>query len=145
MSKAFKIVLMVCAIVLVLAVAGSLIYYYVFFRPGIERAEIGLQEEELELEKIKQSAEEEEKNIKQRGLAKCLDGAYQEYDRRMDEVYKTYVEAWNDECERLGLKPDSVLPGKTADGLDEKYQREVDRTDKAYEDDKDDCYKLWQD
>jgi len=61
MNKAFKIVLMVCAVVLVLAVSGSMIYYFVIFRPGIERAEIRLQE---------QKATEEV--VRKENLEKCL-------------------------------------------------------------------------
>lgn len=51
MSKVLKIVLMVCVIVLVLAVSGSMVYYFGFFRPEIEKAVIRLQEQKLELEK----------------------------------------------------------------------------------------------
>ncbi|MHB8276154.1 MAG: hypothetical protein ACYDIA_00665 [Candidatus Humimicrobiaceae bacterium] len=40
-----KKALMIIAIVVIIAIAGSMIYYFVFFRPGIAKAEIMLQEE----------------------------------------------------------------------------------------------------
>lgn len=52
---------MIIAIVAMLAIAGSFIYYYVFFRPEIEKAEIRLQE---------QKATEEA--IRKENLEKCL-------------------------------------------------------------------------
>ena len=61
MNKALKIVLMVCAIVLVLAISGSVIYYYVFFRTGIEKEEIRIQEQK--------SAEE---SLRKNNLERCL-------------------------------------------------------------------------
>ena len=165
MNKMFKIVLMVCAIVLVLAISGSMIYYFAFFIPGNEKAkweaEIELKQEQLEWEKEKQEKEEQQKKnkeikleqekfeketqeaLKQQGLADCLDGAYQNYKERMDECFKTYVRAWDTACEIIGRNPDCTLPEKTADSLDKDYQREVDRTEKAYDDDKADCFKLY--
>jgi len=61
MNKIFKIIIIICALVLVLSISGSLIYYYVFFRPGIEKAEIRLQE---------QKATEEA--LRKENLEKCL-------------------------------------------------------------------------
>ena len=72
MSKAFKIVLMVCGIVLVLAVSGSMIYYYVIFRPGIERAEVKLQEQKLELEKKEMEKKAAEEAPGKENLERCL-------------------------------------------------------------------------
>jgi len=46
-----KKALMIIAIVAIVAIAGSIIYYFVFFKPEIEKAEIRLQEQKLELEK----------------------------------------------------------------------------------------------
>ena len=43
-----KIALMVVAMVAIVAIAGSMIYYFVFFRPGIEKAELILLEQNLE-------------------------------------------------------------------------------------------------
>ena len=40
---------MIVAMVAVVVITGSLLYYFVFFRTGIEKAEIRLQEEKLEL------------------------------------------------------------------------------------------------
>jgi flagellar basal body-associated protein FliL len=57
----FKKALMIIAIVAIVAITGSLIYYFVFFRPGIEKAEIRLQE---------QKAAEEV--IRKENLEKCL-------------------------------------------------------------------------
>ncbi|MFZ3105854.1 MAG: hypothetical protein WA105_00555, partial [Candidatus Hydromicrobium sp.] len=66
-----------------------------------------MQEQKLELEKVKQNAEELEKNIKQQGLAKCLDEAYQIYTKDLDNNYKAYSESWNAECKRLNLPAES--------------------------------------
>ncbi len=68
LNKTMKIVLMVCAIVLVIAVSGSMIYYFVIFKPGIERAEIKLQE---------QKAIEEA--LRKESLEKCLKEAKDRY------------------------------------------------------------------
>ena len=53
-----KKALMIIAIVAIVAIAGSMIYYFIFFRPEKERAEIKLQEEKLEFEKEKQRSTE---------------------------------------------------------------------------------------
>ena len=49
--------LMIIAIIGIVVMAGSLIYYFVFFRTGIEKAEIRLQEQKLESEKSSQVKE----------------------------------------------------------------------------------------
>ena len=52
---------MIIAMVAIVAIAGSLVYYYVFFRPGIEKAEIRLQEQKA-IEEV----------IRKENLEKCL-------------------------------------------------------------------------
>ena len=52
-----KKALMIVAIVAIVAIVGSFIYYYIFFKPGIEKAEIRLQEQKLESEKSSQIKE----------------------------------------------------------------------------------------
>ena len=58
-----KKALMIIAMVAIVAIAGSMIYYFVFFRPGVTRAEIRLQEENLKYEKEQKALEQ--KNIEQ--------------------------------------------------------------------------------
>jgi len=156
MNKIFKIIIISCILIFVLSVSGSLIYYYVFFRPEIEKAEIRLQEEKQRVEEqqkkneeIKIEQEKQEKEIKEvlnkEYLAKCLDEAYQNYAKDLDDVFKTYIENWNAECKRLGLAPDSALPNKLAESLNESYKTEVGRMDIAYENAKKDCYNFWSD
>ncbi len=122
MNKAFKIVLMVCAIVLVLAISGSMIYYFAFFIPGNEKAKW---EAELEFEKEKLRKEEEQREEeelketlkeleRERKLQNCLDGAYD-----------NYGDAWDSQVERLDTE-DDYLPGVTADKLNEAHQKARD-------------------
>lgn len=50
---------MIVAIIAVVAIAGSMVYYFVFFRPGIERAEVILQEQKLKEDSEKQKIEKD--------------------------------------------------------------------------------------
>jgi len=158
MSKVLKIVLIVCAIVLVLAVSGSMIYYYAFFRPRNETAKW---EAELEFEKEKQEAElkkeaeelakeeaqkreEKLKEIVREGaLSECLNGAYENYQKNLDMAYEEYVRQWNFSCEELGRQKDCGLPDYIADKLNKEHENTVERYDKIYESDKKDCYDFW--
>ncbi len=128
MSKAFKIVLMVCAIVLVLAVSGSMIYYYVFFRPGIERAE---QQSEI---------------ANKKALTDCLAQAEAEHQRNLTEEYERYIQNWDIAIEtqkRLdNTKKDDTLPPDIGERIDNIYQDGIERADKQYENTKADCFKL---
>ena len=118
MSKAFKIVLMVCAIVLVLAISGSMIYYFAFAKPGNEKAELEFEKEKLRKEEKQREEEELKETLKElereRKLQNCLDGAYDNYD-----------DAWASQVERLNSK-DDTLPGVTADSLNEAHQKARD-------------------
>ena len=73
MNKIFKIVLMVCAIVAIIAIAGSVIYYFVFFKPEIEKAEIKLQVQKLELEKNEIDKKNTEETLRKENLENCLE------------------------------------------------------------------------
>jgi uncharacterized membrane protein len=44
----FKKALMIMAIIVIVATVGSLVYYFVFFRPGIEKTEIRLRNKKLQ-------------------------------------------------------------------------------------------------
>lgn len=135
MNKVFKIVLMVCAVVLVLAVSGSLIYYFGFFKPNNERAEweaeIKVKEEQLAFEKEKLRKEEEKREEeelkkylkeKQReiDLQNCLDGAYEDYDKM-----------WAEAVKRLDSKGDA-LPLDLADSLNEMHTEQREECFKRY-------------
>ena len=85
-----KKVLMIIAIVAIIAIAGSLIYYFVFFKPGIERAEIRLREQKA-IEEV----------IRKENLGKCLEEAKKNYlemilaigkDTKPIELYKTQMD-----------------------------------------------------
>ena len=47
MKKVLMIIIMLC----IIAITSSIIYYFVYFRPKIDKAEIRLQEENLQVEK----------------------------------------------------------------------------------------------
>lgn len=67
-----KKALMIVAMIAIIAIAGSMIYYFVFFKPGIAKAEIKLQEQKFELDKKeieKKAAEEATRKV---NLEKCL-------------------------------------------------------------------------
>jgi hypothetical protein len=53
-----KKALMIIAIIAIIIIAGSMVYYYVFYKPGIESAAIKLQEQKLEVEKSSQIKEQ---------------------------------------------------------------------------------------
>ena len=132
-----KKALMIIAIVAIVAIAGSMLYYFVFFRAGIEKAEIRLQEE-------KQSSEELRIENKKAALTAALAVAEIWYNDSVDQAYKDYKDQWNKECELLGLKPDSSLPSATADWLNEYYDKAVERIDEQYQRKKDDIYKIYE-
>ena len=117
---------MIIAIVAIVAITGVLIYYYAFFRPANERAELEWEkekyQEEIKQEKSKATKERLEKEKREIQLYECLDSAYE-----------NYIEAWNKQVERLDSE-DGFLPGVTADKLNESYEKA-----------KEECFKLWQD
>lgn len=59
-----KKALFIVSIIAIVVIAGSLLYYFVFFRPGVEKAELRLQQ---------QKAEEE--TLRKENLDKCLKSA----------------------------------------------------------------------
>jgi len=124
MNKAFKIVLMVCAIVLVLAVSGSMIYYFAFAKPANERAELEWEKEKLEKEQTEKEEEERKEAYKELereiNLQNCLDGAYE-----------NYIDAWDEQVKRLDSK-DGFLPGVTADKLNESHEKAREECFKRY-------------
>ena len=123
MNKSLKVVLIVCAIVLVLAAAGSSIYYFVFFRAEKERAEITLQEQQLEFETEKKIAEElklneEKAKEEQRKLEKEIELA-----KQLADLNNWYNEAMNKAYER--------------------YQKDIEHIDKFYQNSKVDLFRLY--
>jgi hypothetical protein len=72
-----KKALMIIAMVAILAIAGSMIYYFVFFKPENARAELSLQEK-LQTEKTQQEQANKEK------LKQALDELDNWYQERMD-------------------------------------------------------------
>jgi len=123
-NKIMKIILIACAVVLVIAISGSVVYYYVFARPANERATLEWEKEKQgkeEARKLKEKQQEELDEIERKiELYDCLDSAYE-----------NYIDAWNEQVERLDSE-DGFLPGDTADNLDERYEK-----------DKEECFKLY--
>lgn len=123
-NKTFKVVLMVCAIVMVIAISFSLIYYYAFFRPANEKAEweaqLEWEKEKLKKEELEKLEEEHEELVEREALAKCL-----------DEADETYREMWDEEVKRFDSK-DNTLPTDVAEYLNKIRE-------KRYED----CYKFF--
>jgi uncharacterized protein HemX len=61
----YKKALMIIAIVAIIAIAGSLFYYFVFFKPELIREELTFQKEKYELE-------QKEKQENKQALERCL-------------------------------------------------------------------------
>ena len=150
-----KKALMIIAMVAIVAIAGSMIYYFVFFRPGVTRAEIRLQEENLKYEKEQKALEqkniEQEKKDKEQAeinqKTKLLDALIaldKWHQDSLNQAYKDYRIQWDNECTRLGKKPESPLPTATADTFNEYYNQAIKRIDESYQSQKDDIYKLYE-
>jgi flagellar basal body-associated protein FliL len=110
-----KKALMIIAIVAIVAIAGSMIYYYVFFRTGIEKAEIRIQEQKLELEKNEIDKKNAEEALRKENLEKCLkeledwkknlfeeiqyleeaEFAWKAYQDELSECYRKYPKTFN--------------------------------------------------
>lgn len=67
-----KKALMIIAMVAILAIAGSMIYYFVFFKPGIAKAEVLLQEQKFESDKKEIEKKATEEATRKANLEKCL-------------------------------------------------------------------------
>ena len=80
-----KKALMIVAMVAIVAIAGSMIYYFVFYKAEKERAEVALQEQKLEDEKEKQNIEEQKKDQEE---IKAATDERIEQKRKKDEVLK---------------------------------------------------------
>jgi len=167
MNKIFKVIIIACILIFILSISGSLIYYFGFFRPGIEKAEIKLQEQKFQQEKDIQTQDSLDKALKESALSGCLDQAYKDYSNAFDNaknnllksfqmINNSYDENWDAECAKLNLPPGSPLPIHIADKLtkeqDDLTEKAIESSDKAfaqieknYENVKADCFKLWQD
>jgi len=149
-----KKTLMIVAIIAMITIAGSMIYYFIFFKPGQQKSEIRLQEQKLELEKEKQRADEiriekdkeykEQQELNKKAeLAEQLVDLTNWYNEAMEKAYENYKKSWNEYCKDRGLAPDSLLPIDIANDLGEYYQKELDHIDKLYQNSKDEIYKLY--
>jgi hypothetical protein len=156
-----KKALMIVALVAIIAIAGSLIYYFIFFKPTQQKAEIRLQEQKLEMEKDKQRADEiriendkkdkelQELNKEQQELDKkaqlsiALADIDKWYNEALDEARKVYHEDWDLNCKNRGLAPGSPLPSDIAKGLDDRFHESIVIINKNYEMKKDEIYKLY--
>lgn len=153
-----KKALMIVAIVTLVAIAGSMIYYFVFFKPGIAKAEIRLQEQKFQQEKDIQTQDSLDKALKEKqatvnsiakesALSSCLDQAYKDYSSAFDKAKSNLLESfkmindlysknWDTECAKLNLSPGSPLPTYIADRLkkelDDQTAKAIEYSDKAF-------------
>ena len=145
---------MIVAIIGIIVIAGSMVYYFVFFRAEKERAEIKLQEEKFDYEKeqkaIEQTKIEQEKKAKEQEelnnktmLVNALAELEKWYNDSNQQAYDNYLKAWDSECKRLGYKPGSALPKDIANDLDKDYENALDRIATDYQNQKDSIYKLY--
>lgn len=81
-----KKALMIIAMIAIVVIAGSLVYYFVFFRPGIEKAEIMLQEQKLELEQKEKEKITTDEALRKENLEKCLKESQDWYDKALGSV-----------------------------------------------------------
>jgi hypothetical protein len=72
-----------------------------------------------------------------------LDSAYKEYERRFNACTESYHKSRDDACEDLNLPPKSDLPANIADPIQQHYDDEIDRTEEAYENFKNDCFRKY--
>jgi len=103
MKKALMIIAMVC----IIAITGSVVYYYVYFKPENTRAELRLQEdkvkqEQVNKEKLKQELDALEKkykngiidaaskNLSPSEFDKLLSFMRDDYERKRENLYKLY-------------------------------------------------------
>ena len=107
---------MITAIVAIVLIAGAMIYYFVFFKPGIERDAIRLQEQKLELE-------QKDKQENKAKLEECL--------KEAEKNYKDRQNRWYD----LNNKPrGSGMPKDAFELIWKTYQDEIDNCHKKYGD-----------
>ena len=111
-----KKALMIIAIVAIVAIAGSMVYYFVFFKPGIAKAEIRLQEEKFEFDKKEIGKKSEEETLRKENLERCL--------KEADDWYVEII---------IAAKKDNIT-------LDSKG---YDYLNKMLQDKKDDCYRRY--
>ena len=78
-----KTALMIIAIIGIIVIAGSMIYYFVIFRPGIEKAELKLQEQKAEADKKDTEQKATEEATRKENLEKCL--------KEADDWWKTFT------------------------------------------------------
>ena len=155
-----KTALMILAIVVMIVIAGSMVYYFIFFRPGIEKAEVKLQEQKFQHEKDIQTQEsldkalkEEEalketqeaiKNIKKaQALDDCLKETQDWWNKASRDIQEAYLQAWNDECSKRGLPYGSNLPANIANKLEQERIDAFAQLEREFESRQQDCYNLY--
>lgn len=120
-----KKVLMIVAIIALVAITGSMLYYFAFAKPANERAELELEKEKLRKEEVRERKEKQESEqaeaLKEYKLYECMNSSYEEYRRH-----------WNSECENLGFPEDSALPEDIAKYLDEKWEKAQEQCIELY-------------
>jgi flagellar basal body-associated protein FliL len=136
-----KKALMIVAIVAIVAIAGSMIYYFVFFRTGIAKEEIRLQEQKLQQEQEKEKKATVDSIANKHALNDCLKQAELIHNLAVGAAWENYQKSWDTEVKRLNSK-DDTLPNNLADDLNKDRIDAISRADTQYESSKNDCFKL---
>lgn len=122
--ESMKKVLIIVAIVTLVAITGSMVYYFAFAKPASVRAE-------LEWEREKQNkADTKERMEKREAEAEELERDYM-LNQCLADAYDNYIEAWGEQAKRLGIE-DGFLPGETADALNEAHEKAQEHCFKLY-------------
>ena len=143
-----KKTLMIVAIIAMIAITGSLIYYFVFFKPGLQQKDLEFQKEKYQIEqKEKQDNKQEELN-KKVVLFEALVDLEKWHNDSLDQAYKDYSAQWKKACEDLGrefISPsESWLPKATAETLNENYNKAIKRIDEQYQAEIEKTFKLYE-
>ena len=98
-----KKALLIISIIAIIVITGSLLYYFVFFRPGIEKAEIKLEEQKaaeevLRKENLEKCLEEARKNHLEMVIALEKSSYPMEQYKTLMEMIKDFYQADIDAC-----------------------------------------------
>lgn len=101
--------------VAIIAIAGSMVYYYVFFKPEIAKAEIRLQEQKFESDKSELGKKALEEAIRKENLDKSLKEADEWYDNLLEGIKKDNIS--------IGIEEHNLLWKMYQDKRDDSYKR----------------------
>jgi predicted Holliday junction resolvase-like endonuclease len=87
-----KKALMIIAIIGIIVIAGSVLYYFVFYKPGLEKSQVNLQEQKLQQDIKQQTAEDQKKQENKIKCDECLKEA-EDYLAKKKEQELTHEQA----------------------------------------------------